>query len=295
MTINNGRRNCPVCGQDSHRIFLDENIAADKIDSRTFSSRKKPEYMRHKLVECENCSCVYAPSPPSRASLTAEYSDAPFESGVESRYAAQTYIKALTPFLREIPVSFVMDVGASDGAFLMTCREAGVKRVLGIEPSRDSVEKADSAIRSCLIPGMFSDASFPDDASPGLIASFMTLEHMDDPAGFVSSAHAHLPEGGMLAVVAHNYRGIVNRILGKHSPIIDIEHLQIFCPKALKILLANVGFKDIRITNLANRYPLGYWLKISPLSFLVKSGAYKGIFSKTLALPVGNFLITGKK
>lgn len=52
------QRNCPVCGEKGHRLFLDKNIVAEKIGQQTFASRKKLEFMRYKLVECLNCSCV---------------------------------------------------------------------------------------------------------------------------------------------------------------------------------------------------------------------------------------------
>ncbi len=65
--------------------------------------------------------------------------------------------------------------------------------------------------------------------------------------------------------MTHDYRAPINRLLGRRSPIIDIEHMQLFCPASLDRLLGEAGFADIAIRAIRNRYPLRYWLRLRPL------------------------------
>ena len=69
----------------------------------------------------------------------------------------------------------------------------------------------------------------------------------------------------MLGLVNHNYDAFLNRILGARSPIIDVEHLQLFCPGSLWHLLCAAGYDVVASTSFPNTYPLRYWLRLLPL------------------------------
>lgn len=74
----------------------------------------------------------------------------------------------------------------------------------------------------------------------------MTLEHVQDPMEITLAAHRLLRKGGAFVTVTHDYQGLLNRLLGKRSPIIDIEHMQLFCKQAIKQLFLNGGFHSIQ-------------------------------------------------
>jgi hypothetical protein len=133
-----------------------------------------------------------------------------------------------------------------------------------------------------------------------LIACFQTLEHLSNPRAFVQQAWTRLKPGGLLAMVTHDYKSVVNRLLGKRSPIIDIEHLQLFCKKSLLHLLHEVGFAQIQQQGIYNCYPLSYWIKLTPfpkpfkmalLAFLTKHPSV----NRNIKVPVGNVLTVAYK
>lgn len=57
-------RTCPVCqaGTAQARLFMEENIDRAGLSDFSFSSRKTPEYMCHRLVRCTVGSRVIARS-----------------------------------------------------------------------------------------------------------------------------------------------------------------------------------------------------------------------------------------
>jgi len=59
-------RCCPVCaaGIDDAREFLADTVDSAKISEFSFASRKIPEYMNHRMVQCQLCDVVYVCSPP---------------------------------------------------------------------------------------------------------------------------------------------------------------------------------------------------------------------------------------
>jgi hypothetical protein len=114
------------------------------------------------------------------------------------------------------------------------------------------------------------------------------------------SAFKLLRSGGALFLIGHNRRSFSARLLGKKSPIFDIEHLQLFSPVSGKNLLEHAGFSNIELKPILNRYPLHYWLKLFPvpnglklrlITFLkmIKIGYVP------LPLPAGNMAVIGYK
>jgi len=297
---NDLERACPVCGSRSYVHFSDERIDTKKIGDFTYASRKLPEFMCLRLVRCTDCDLVYAPIPPANDFLEKAYSEASYDSGFEAQAAAVSYAKALAPYVfRLAGRSAAVDVGAGSGPFLPWLQKSGFSPVIGIEPSRAAIEVAPPEVKPLLREGMFAPAMLSD-VNPSLFCSFMTLEHLADPLEFVRTAYELLDPGGMLAVVVHNWRAPFNRLLGLHSPIIDVEHLQLFSPQSVKALLAGVGFVSIDLQSISNAYPLRYWFRLTPLPTGVKMRItglldHIGLSDTHIALRVGNILAVGVK
>ena len=293
-------RACPACGGRSHVHFADERIDPRKISDFTYASRKQPEFMCLRLVRCTDCDLVYAPTPPATDFLFAAYSEAAYDSGTEAQAAARSYANALAPHVARLAGrKAAVDVGAGNGPLLPWLLEIGFSPVIGIEPSRAAIEAAPPAVRPMLREGMFSPGLLAD-VRPSLLCSFMTLEHLADPGGFVGAAYDLLEPGGMLAVVVHNWRAPLNRLLGLRSPIIDVEHLQLFSPQSVRTLLAQAGFVSINQQSISNAYPLRYWLRLTPLPAGVKTriaGVLNrlGLSDTQVSMRVGNMLAVGCK
>jgi hypothetical protein len=124
------------------------------------------------------------------------------------------------------------------------------------------------------------------------------LEHVQDPGALVAAAHKMLRPGGVFVAVTHDYRGWVNRLLGKRSPIIDIEHMQLFSAQSSRQLLALRGYGEVDAKRFRNAYRPSYWLRLVPIPAALKSAAI-ALVSKTpldrfrLAFNVGNTVSWG--
>lgn len=287
-------RPCPGCGSsDDTRVVRQARLDHGRLGAFAFSSRKLPEYMHYRLVVCPVCRLVYATPAPSVETLHLAYREAAYDSGEEAEYASATYGELLGRVLPELPADGgALDIGAGDGAFLRRLLAAGFDDVVGVEPSVAPVAAAASDVRGFLRIGPFR----PEEFEPGrfrLVTVFQTLEHVADPLALCRAAHALLVDGGALIVVCHNRRAVVNRLLGRRSPIFDVEHLQLFCPVTLRRLLESAGFSDVRLLRVTNRYPLRYWVRLLPLPQVLKAAALKmvgrtGLGSFPVVLPAGN-------
>lgn len=298
--MQSSNRKCPCCNSTKSKFFADERIDPEKLSNFTYSSRKEPEFMCFKLVECLDCQLIYAPTPPNSKYLSSAYEKADFDTENEALCASRSYAKSLTPYLSKISFKEgAIDVGTGSGALLPWLVKVGFKTVIGVEPSKAAIEAAPKSIKPLIREGMFS-LELLQDATPSLICSFMTLEHLEDPGDFVQTSFKLLQSNGMIAVVVHNRQATLNRILGLKSPIIDIEHLQLFNRSSIVTLLKNGGFEDVEVKSICNAYPIRYWIRLLPLPKRIKSLAlvlFKRIGLSEIVVPmnVGNIIAIGIK
>lgn len=292
---------CPLCQniQNNTRVFLKKNINHEKIGKFSFSSRKVPEFMNYELLECKNCSFIYAINIPNLDQVKNDYQNSIFVSSDDADDAAQTYFNKI---IEKIPIDnsgHVLEIGAGSGSFLIKLKKLGFKKIVGIEPSVNSIAIAKDEIKKKLINDVFEKVNIQNN-SYDLVCCFMTLEHVHDPILTIKKSFDILCSKGKIILVVHNAHHVLHKILGKKSPIIDVEHLQLFSSKSIKHILKMNNFSNIEIYNLKNSYRLKYWVSLLPLPKRIKNLIQKifkifKISNYKLRLNVGNIMIKAEK
>ena len=299
MQLECAPRSCPLCGAEESRVFAEANIDLEQLNQSSFSSRKFPEYMHSRMVECSRCGLLYA-NPALRPEILSDaYKDAAFDSQRESQFAASTYRGFLERYLPKDSRHSALDIGAGDGAFLEQLLKLGFHQVLGIEPSDAPISAAKAEIRKHIRSGIFRTGDFGKE-SFDLITCFQVMEHVPNPVEIVTETFTLLRPGGMFFIIVHNCRSLSARILGTKSPIFDIEHLQLFSKRTCFSLFERAGFDRITVAPLWNRYPLQYWIKLFPLprslkGTLISFGATSRFGEAVIPLPAGNLAVVGYK
>lgn len=262
------RRNCPVCGADAASAdrFLGDTIDESRIVGSSFASRKTPEYMSHAMVRCKTCDLVYVDRPPSQDALATSYHQADYDSADEAEDAASAYIRAIAPVLARLNgrMESALEIGTGTGVFLARLQQAGFNTLVGIEPSTAAIDAAPPEQRAWIREGIFERGQYPAE-SFDLIVCFMTLEHVRDPGDVVEEALRLLRPGGAFVSVTHDYRGLVNRVLGAKSPIVDLEHMQLFSKMSARALYLRRGYVDVEARSFRNAYRPSYWLRLVPI------------------------------
>jgi SAM-dependent methyltransferase len=295
-------RSCPVCQTTSEKatLFLEENIDQTKLSEFSFASRKTPEFMCHHLVQCPNCDLVYAHKPPGENELAQSYHVANYDSSEEANDAAAAYIDSIRPTLDALAHRHsALEIGAGTGIFLDFLSREGFTQLVGVEPSAAAIASAPTSRQAWIREGMFEENDFIPE-SFDLICCFMTMEHVRDPNITAAAALRLLRPGGAFVTVTHDYRGLVNRLLGKRSPIIDIEHLQLFSKSSLRYLFENIGYTDVTVKSFVNSYSLQYWIRLAPLPLGLKKSLAKlisklGVNNIKIGVNVGNLITAGFK
>jgi len=292
-------RTCPVCGRssDSAHLFLEERIDPSKLNEFSFASRKEPEFFNYQMVQCENCDVVYVDHPPSQQALAHAYHVADYDSADEANDAAAAYLRELGPVLTRLSLGSALEIGTGTGVLLDGLVAKGFERVLGIEPSTAAILAAPDHRRAWIREGIFRESDYQPE-SFDLVCCFMTLEHVREPSEIAESVWRMLKPGGAFVTVTHDYRSTVNRLLGRRSPIIDVEHMQLFSAKSIAALLGRAGYRDVKIRPFANRYAISYWARLMPASpkikrLLVRALTFLGLSRIKMSLNVGNMIAVG--
>jgi SAM-dependent methyltransferase len=177
--------------------------------------------------------------------------------------------------------------------------QTGFSGVVGVEPSAAPIAAAIPEVKSLIRHDIFRVENFAPQ-SLSLITCFQTFEHLSDPLAMCADAYQLLKPGGAVLFIGHNRRALSARLLGRRSPIFDIEHLQLFSPASVRRLLSEAGFANVEVGSLLNWYPISYWTKLLPLPIVLKRG-FIGLLRATglgrlpAPMPAGNLYVIGYK
>ena len=293
--MQNSKRFCPCCN-NAGILKFPSKIDDTLLSSKSYSSRKIPELMHYSYFECLNCRTLFVDELPSSEFLQNSYNQAEFVSTKDSVFAAQTYFGELLR-LNLLNSGNLLDIGCSDGAFISIVKSKSGMVVMGIEPSIHAINSSDSAVRENIQHTNLE--SFQSEYEFDLVTCFQTVEHVNDLNGLIVKSKELLLDQGHLVFVCHDRLSLVNRILGERSPIFDIEHLQILNKKGVQLLLQKNGFIDVRVNTISNKYPISYWLLLTPipkfLKALIDGKRNKWYLSWGIRFRVGNLLAVGRK
>ena len=295
-------RPCPVCqtASEKAKLFLENNIDPSKLSGFSFASRKTPEFMCHRLMRCPTCDLVYANQPPGDDVLAHAYHVAEYDSSEEANDAAAAYIRAIQPTLNKLAGrQSALEIGTGTGIFLEHLSREGFIELVGVEPSSAAIAAAPINHRAWIREGVFEEKDFLPE-SFDLICCFMTMEHVRDPRIIASAALRLLRPGGAFVTVTHDYGSLINRLLGKRSPIIDVEHMQLFSKASMEFLFDDVGYTNVSVKAFKNIYSIQYWLRLMPLPGGLKQSLMRfmikiGMNHVKLGVNVGNLITAGFK
>ncbi|HSW89391.1 MAG TPA: class I SAM-dependent methyltransferase, partial [Patescibacteria group bacterium] len=159
--------------------------------------------------------------------------------------------------------------------------------------------KAPKAVRGKIVQALFSRRLFPK-GKISFIFIFQTLDHIPEPDKFLRECMTVLKPGGFILSFHHDVESWSAHLLGEKSPIIDVEHTQLFSIDTSRQLFEKVGMEVTEDYSPVSFVSLKHliWLFPFPNSvkeILVGNAALKGLLSTTIPLRMGNVCIVGEK
>lgn len=228
---------CPACGDDNAR---------SRFEKFTFA-----------FVECAKCQTVFMNPRPTPAILADYYGNSenyrywakfifPASEKARKEGLYRPRLERLKNICRSrgVRMGRLVEVGAGFGGFAEIVQESGAFDDVVV------VEQTPELAESCRRRGLRVIEKRIEDAADEIgeadvVTAFEVIEHLYEPGAFFRSASNFLTRNGLLLVTCPNMLGFDIMLLGVLSDAIDFEHLNLFNPRSLSVLLEKSGFADI--------------------------------------------------
>jgi len=292
---------CAICQTTGQATELyPANFRFEDLTPAAFSARRSPDRLHYRLVRCQQCGLVRSDPIAPPELLERLYQASEFTYQAEVADLRHTYGRQLERISRfGARKGALLEIGCGNGFFLEEALAQGYLEACGVEPSRHAVAaagpKVKDRIRNELFrPGMFKPATFD------VICLFQVMDHFPDPGSVLEECHRLTVSGGHVLAINHNVQALSARLLGRFSPIFDIEHTFLYSPRTMRLLFAKSGFEVLSVGPVVNRFALRYLLQLSPLPRRLKSRIVRvlqaiGAGGLRLSLPLGNLALIARK
>lgn len=292
---------CAICGSEGNATELyPARLGPDSFSAEVFSARRLPDGVHYRLVTCRSCGLVRSDPAADPERIARIYSESAFDYDDEVENLTATYGRHLRS-LASLGAAggSLLEIGCGNGFFLEEALRQGYDSVRGVEPSAEAIGRADPGIRPRIQIGVARRGLFEGE-SFDVVCLFQVLDHLPDPAAVLGDCHALLKPGGFILCLNHNVEAVSARLLGRRSPIVDVEHTYLYSPRTLRVLLERRGFQVERLAVAWNRYSLRYLLRLLPLPTVLKRPLIALLGGRPfgripLWLPLGNVVAVARK
>ena len=210
--------------------------------------RKKPRPKSYAMARCERCRLLQVCPRPNPSELAEVYGDTDYwaeELVVRSPGECRLETDILRRVRRYVRGGRVLDVGCGAGHFLNCARRQGWE-TYGVEIARHSAEFARASYGLSVQTKPVEELSFPPEFFD-LITLIGVIEHVACPVGFLRRLHPLLKPGGILFLFTDNGRSWLHWLMQERFPWINPpEHVQLFAPRSISVLLEHSGFALLR-------------------------------------------------
>jgi SAM-dependent methyltransferase len=289
---------CPIDDSDRYDDELfPANFDAASVDAAHFSARRAPDRVHYRMVRNRKTGCIRADPVLPAETIARLYADSRVTYDDLREYATATYLAAVNRASSHLPNrKGLLEIGCGAGWFLESANGMGFAQTAGVEPSGDAIAKASPAIRRYLTHGIFGPGLYPP-ASFSMVCGFQVLDHLLYPNAVLREVRELLVPGGLTLWICHDAGAPLNRLLGRFSPIVDIEHVVLYDRRTIRRLFERNGFEVLSVFGVANRYPVWYWMQLAPLPRAVREPLVRMVrpVKSTLMMNLGNMGLLGRR
>jgi len=233
---------CPACG--SEKFFQAFSLAGGRFN------------------RCLWCSLVFFENGLSEKELKEIYDREDYQQfsyyvfGLE-RMIALERLEWLSKKLKLEKGAKILDFGCGDGLFLQVFREAHPEyEFFGFDLSEIAVERGKKKYGLNLFSGEIEKSGFPDNFFD-LITLYHVIEHLNEPSSVVKKLYQLARPQGKIVITTPNedylllkalqtiYRLFGGRIKIFLDKFYNLEHINSFSEKSLRVLLERCGFKVV--------------------------------------------------
>ncbi len=141
----------------------------------------------------------------------------------------------------------LFEVGPGFGTFAEISNKSEFFKTVSV------VERTPSMAEACrqkglrVIESTLEEASIEFSETADVAVFFEVIEHVFEPIKFLQSVRQILRPGGLIMLTCPNGKGFDTEMLGEQSPAVDTEHVNLFNPHSIEVLLSRLGFQVLAV------------------------------------------------
>jgi 2-polyprenyl-3-methyl-5-hydroxy-6-metoxy-1,4-benzoquinol methylase len=212
------------------------------------------------FVRCDDCQTLYANPRPTEEQMEDYYRHSknyqywsefifPASEAVRREKIFKPRVSLVLDICRRfnVPTQTLLEVGAGFGLFGEEVVKTGLfKTVIAVEPTpylAQDCRKRQLTVIEKPVEQIEKTALLETCGKIDVIANFEVIEHLFSPRAFLLNCAELLDTGGILIITCPNSKGFDIVTLAEKSSAVDVEHLNLFTPHSLAMLLEDCGFE----------------------------------------------------
>lgn len=206
-------------------------------------------------LRCNSCATVYlSPCPPRElimwyleTSKAVKYWREEMPESVRVSRKSKLYAARADFLLKQTRGCFgqsgiLVDVGGGNGEFAEEMASRNIfEKIVVVEPQPLTLSHPLIEVASI----SFEDFTLPIKAD--VVVAFEVLEHIVDPTIFLQKVHDLLADDGCFVLSTPNVNGFETSTLGRDSRAWWFDHVRLYNPESIKVLLERFGFEVLDI------------------------------------------------
>jgi SAM-dependent methyltransferase len=218
------------------------------------------EKFSFQYVKCKNCQTIYMSPRPSAEVMSAYYNNSenyqywakfifPTTEDARREKVHRPWLERIINYCIKFGISrgSLLEIGPGFGTFAALAQETGqFERVVAVEPTPEMAD-------ACRQRGVNVINKRIEDISDEILnadvaVAFETIEHIFEPRLFVQQCARLLRKGGLLVLSCPNGQGFDITVLKEMSLAVDAEHVNLFNPYSLGLLVESCGFEVLEVS-----------------------------------------------
>lgn len=213
------------------------------------------------FVRCGACKTLYMSPRPSVAVMADYYRNSenyaywaahifPASEDVRREKIHKPWLARVLAYCERFGIArgTLVEIGPGFGTFSsLAVEQRAFDRVIAVEPTPELAE-------ACRRRGVEVVEKRVEDLEEGniqaadLVVAFEVIEHLFRPSQLLVGLHRVLRPGGLLVLSCPNGEGFDIAVLGPESKAVDAEHVNLFNPISLGLLLGSCGFEVLEVS-----------------------------------------------
>ena len=264
------KRTCPLCKQNETKL-VPEVFSKNPAESLTYTGTKelfvgfRTSQTFFSFSRCTNCGLLYCPWYFSTEQLDELYSDMPDNLLGEDQSIIskthQSYVKQISKKI--IKSNVYLEIGPDIGLVTRSViSQIKPNKVILIEPNKSVHKELLSNSKSNAEVLLIDSVDDLGEQSPDLIIGVHVYDHLLNPLEELIKLNFKSATGAKIALVVHNEKSIIRKILGKKWPPFCLQHPQLYNKKTIKQMLELAGWKIISIQPTINWFSLRHFARM---------------------------------